>query len=554
MNLGIIYKNRGDLDQALASTLKSLELNSDNPGTLNNLKDVIKRISISPSNTKNLTQAYELLLNKSDISHRKLTRVFLQIFLPTIQKASIPDPIISESNEEFKALAADWRFQKSLRLIIPPNPEVENFLTRLRKELLANSINTGKITNQLKSFTESLASQCFLNEYVYALSQEEENYINKLIEMAANSEEACHQHLAIIGCYKPINEININPEYINSYPAPDNSSKELITAQFKEPHQEHKERFSFQEEHNANATDTISQRVQEMYEENPYPRFKYADHTPSEKAKPIHKTIETEATKRHLIFSEKIKSLTAKPKVLIAGCGTGNQVILASRYKNAAITAIDLSSSSLAYAIRKTKEYKMDNVTFKRMDLLKVAELGDIFDIIECGGVLHHMEKPSEGLSALTQQLKDGGFIKLGLYSEIAREVIVEARQTIQTLEIDSTPQGIKRFRKQVLDGEVEELLDLPNFASDFYSLSECRDLCFHVQEHRFTTESLKKLLDSHGLTFCGFMLPERIKKIYQEQYPEDGDMTSLSNWGIFEEEHPLTFAGMYQFWAQNAP
>ena len=49
-------------------------------------------------------------------------------------------------------------------------------------------------------------------------------------------------------------------------------------------------------------------------------------------------------------------------------------------------------------------------------------------------------------------------------------------------------------------------------------------------------------------------MLPERIKKIYQEQYPEDDDMTSLSNWGIFEEEHPLTFAGMYQFWAQNAP
>ena len=66
-------------------------------------------------------------------------------------------------------------------------------------------------------------------------------------------------------------------------------------------------------------------------------------------------------------------------------------------------------------------EYGMDNVTFNQMDLINVAELGVIFDIIECSGVLHHMEKPSKGLSALIQQLKPGGYIKLGLYSLIAR-------------------------------------------------------------------------------------------------------------------------------------
>ena len=134
----------------------------------------------------------------------------------------------------------------------------------------------------------------------------------------------------------------------------------------------------------------------------------------------------------------------------------------ASRYKNAQITAIDLSGSSLAYAARKIKEYGMGNVTFKKMDLLNVADLGETFDIIECSGVLHHMEKPSDGLSALIHQLKPGGYIKIGLYSEIARKIIVEARSTIQKLEIDSTPKGIKRFRQQVLDREIQELLDLP--------------------------------------------------------------------------------------------
>ena len=194
----------------------------------------------------------------------------------------------------------------------------------------------------------------------------------------------------------------------------------------------------------------------------------------------------------------------------------------------------------------------MDNVKFKKMDLLNVVDLGEMFDIIECSGVLHHMDKPSNGLSALVQQLKPGGYIKIGLYSEIARKVIAQARKTIQTLAIDSTPEGIRRFRKQILDGQIKELLDLPSFAMDFYSLSECRDLCFHVHEHLFTTESLQILLDSHRLNFCGFMLPEQIKKLYQEKYPEDNDMTLLSNWGEFEEEHPSTFSGMYQFWAQK--
>ncbi|WP_114993775.1 class I SAM-dependent methyltransferase [Synechococcus sp. UW179A] len=550
MNLGIIYKDLGNLDQALASTLKSLELKPDNPGAVSNLNTFIDQLNISPSNAHNVTRAYELLLNQTDISHQKLSQIFLQTFLPTIQKASASDPIISNENQSLKALAADWRFLKSLSLMVPPVSEAEGFFTRLRKELLALTIQMGTVPEQLRRLTKSLAAQCFLNEYVYTSSQEEDDSIAQLIEAAAHNQENTNRHLAIIGCYKAIYTTGISTEFINNYPTPDDSSKELITAQFKEPLLEQEIKTSLQEKRNV--SDTISQQVQAMYQESPYPRFKFADYTSSKLAKPILKAVELETSRKDLSFSEELKSLTAAPKVLIAGCGTGNQVINASRYKNAQITAIDLSSSSLAYASRKTNEYEMNNVTFKQMDLLNVTQLGDIFDIIECSGVLHHMENPSKGLSALLQQLKPGGYIKLGLYSEIARKVIVEARETIKTLKIDSTPEEIRRFRKQVLDGEINEILDLPKFGRDFYSLSECRDLCFHVQEHRFTTDSLKKLLDSHGLTFCGFIVTEQIKKIYQEQYPEDIDMTSLPNWGKFEEKCLSTFTGMYQFWAHK--
>ena len=548
LNLGGIYKDLGNLDQALSSTLKSLELKPDNPEAVNNIKAFIDQLDLSPSNAQNVTRAYELLLNQTDISHKRLTKIFLQAFLPTIQKASTSDPIISDSNEALKALAADWRFRKSLTLMIPPSSEAEKFFTRLRKELLMLTIQKGTIPSGLKPLTEALAAQCFLNEYVYSSSQEEEESVARIIDAAAGSQEAVIKYLAIIGCYKAIHTTSAHPELINNYPTPNDSSKELITAQFKEPHQEKEIKISFQEIRNI--TDDISQRVQEMYEENPYPRFKYSDFTASESAKPIFNSIELETTRQNQSFSEQLSSPSARPKILIAGCGTGNQVVGASRYKNAEITAIDLSTSSLAYATRKAKEYEMSNVTFKQMDLLNAAELGDIFDVIECGGVLHHMEKPDEGLSALIQQLKPGGYIKLGLYSEIARIVIVKARETIQTLGINSTPESIRGFRKQVLDGEIEELLDLPEFVKDFYSLSECRDLCFHVQEHRFTTELLQEFLDTERLIFCGFILPEAIRKTYQQQFPSDTDMTSLSNWGEFEKQNPSTFKGMYQFWA----
>ena len=52
------------------------------------------------------------------------------------------------------------------------------------------------------------------------------------------------------------------------------------------------------------------------------------------------------------------------------------------------------------------------------MDILEVNLLREKFDIIECSGVLHHMDDPSKGLQALLAILKKNGFLKLGLYSE----------------------------------------------------------------------------------------------------------------------------------------
>ena len=67
--------------------------------------------------------------------------------------------------------------------------------------------------------------------------------------------------------------------------------------------------------------------------------------------------------------------------------------------------------SSLAYAQRKITELGIDNVELIQMDILEVPLLEMKFDIIECGGVLHHMNNPIQGLKALLNVLKKLDFL-----------------------------------------------------------------------------------------------------------------------------------------------
>jgi hypothetical protein len=86
----------------------------------------------------------------------------------------------------------------------------------------------------------------------------------------------------------------------------------------------------------------------------------------------------------------------------------------------------------------------------------------------------------------------------------------------------------------------------------DFFSVSGCRDLLFHVQEHRFTIPQLADFLTETGLAFVGFDLDHFSSQKYMARFPHDKTMTDLGCWDRFERENPSTFSGMYQFWVQK--
>ena len=148
------------------------------------------------------------------------------------------------------------------------------------------------------------------------------------------------------------------------------------------------------------------------------------------------------------LYSDDIRN-TDSPTILIAGCGTGQHSIeTASRFSNCHVTAVDLSLSSLAYAKRKTNELGFTNVDYLQADILHLHQLGKEFDIIESGGVLHHMHDPMAGWRVLVDLLNPGGLMKIGVYSELARQHILEIREEITALRVERSAADIRKFRK----------------------------------------------------------------------------------------------------------
>jgi SAM-dependent methyltransferase len=231
--------------------------------------------------------------------------------------------------------------------------------------------------------------------------------------------------------------------------------------------------------------------------------------------------------------------------ILIAGCGTGQQAILtAQRYPASRVLAVDLSLASLGYAARKTLEAGIRNIEYRQADILALDALEERFDLIECSGVLHHLEDPLEGWRILAGLRKPGARMRIGLYSELGRRAVVRARELIAARGFKPDAQGIRAARAEIRnDPQLEQLAR----NEDFYSMSGCRDLLFHVQEQRFTLPGIEAALAALGLEFVEFEFADSGASLqrYRSRFSDERD---LKSWARFEEEFPDTFSRMYQF------
>jgi SAM-dependent methyltransferase len=294
--------------------------------------------------------------------------------------------------------------------------------------------------------------------------------------------------------------------------------------------------------------DGVSHLVQQQYEENPYPRWI--------KAAPVNKPATFDIFLRRTFPLATFRPLgkVTDLDVLIAGCGTGQHSIDSVRqYTGARVLAVDLSLTSLCYAKRKTIALALGTVEYAQADIMKLGSLGRSFDVIEATGVLHHLADPMAGWRVLLALLRPGGFMRLGLYSEVARRDIVRGRTFIAEKNYGTTAEDIRQCRQELMTaGDGADFKSILH-RGDFFSTSACRDLLFHVQEHRMTLDGIDAFLDENDLQFMGFYIDGQILHAYKLRFPDDRAATNLGQWRIFENENPDTFRSMYQFCVQKA-
>jgi SAM-dependent methyltransferase len=423
--------------------------------------------------------------------------------------------------------------------------EMERFLTMARRVLLDTADEMAGPGEGI-GFYCALARQCFINEYVYAATAEEicraTNLRDSLSAVLEADAPVPVLWLVAVAAYFPLCSLPLSARLPERSWPPEISP--LLTQQVHEPAEER--RLGAIVPRLTDIEDGVSLLVQQQYEENPYPRW--VNVPPSRKVGGI----EAYLRQTFPLATFDRSPAGGRMEMLVAGCGTGQQPIRASQqFPAARILAIDLSRSSLAYAVRKTRELNASSIEYAQADLLKLGSLGRQFDVIQAGGVLHHLADPWTGWRTLLSLLRPGGFMLLGLYSRIARRDIHRIRTSIAERGYGATADEIRRCRQDLMNlGTGVGSAD--GRPSDLFTISSCRDLLFHVQEHHVTLTEIAGFLQDNNAAFLGFDIAAEVLQSYRSRFPGDRAATDLAHWQVFENENPDTFVSMYQFWIQR--
>lgn len=579
-NLGVMLREAGKLDEAIQAYRSALELEPELAETYNNLGAVLcsqgevaqgidaykKALAIAPEFKE---AAYNLGAELSNTIFSSVDRSLYPCLVGlletkfTVTPADIAPAVLSllrhdqvladclnDRSQEFSLdatlelisrLGQLPLLHKIMRATPLADVEIERLLTSIRSALLRH-IAVVDDAPFLISFQSSLALHCLANEYVYFETEEDqENLIglqNRIGATISSGGEPRFTEILCLASYKPLDGF----PWAESLPSLDRAT-ELRDIALLEPalEQEMAQSIPVLKE----ICDQVSVKVRDQYETNPYPRWVDTALTPKQVS------LQDYLISQNIRFVPLRVTSEVSPQVLIAGCGTGQHALhVAARYDQARVLAVDLSRSSIAYAQRKALEAGLSDIRFMQADILDLGQLGESFDVVECIGVLHHMKDPLEGWKVLVDLLVPSGLMKIGLYSARARRDIVSAREEIATLGLRGSPADIRSLRSQIMGSHQPHHQQL-TMSRDFFSMSEARDMLFHAQEHRFTLPQIKEALDHLGLTFCGFS-DNALVKDFGQWAGHSEDVFDLDVWHRFEEDHPDSFRGMYQFWCQR--
>ncbi|MEZ0373659.1 MAG: class I SAM-dependent methyltransferase [Candidatus Sericytochromatia bacterium] len=430
-------------------------------------------------------------------------------------------------------------FRQLLSQSLLLDPLLERYLTRLRWAALELGLLQPALLQapDVRAWLLALAGQAWNNEYVYSVSPAEKVWLEQLRTGMADAE--LYPLLGLL--YAPLAswELAEGQLQLLGRLGPDWTRLRQIQGE----NLRLEAQLSQALPSLTPIADPVSRQVRDQYEANPYPRWLELPPTLPGRF--------TQDWQRRFPDSHSL-AFGEPASLLVLGCGTGEEaLVIARRYPDLQVLGMDLSRASLAYAWRMAQELQIGNIRFAQADLLEMGTLAQRWPVIVCSGVLHHLAEPWQAWQILASLLAPGGVMKVGLYSQSARQALQQARNWIRTQGWTADPDGIRACRQALLALPPEHALaDIPAYA-DFYSLSACRDLLFHVQESAVTLVQIADFLAAQGLDFIGIEPSDRERsQLYRRHFGQGPEQ--LANWQRLEALHPDLFLDMYQFWCRK--
>ncbi|WP_281556609.1 class I SAM-dependent methyltransferase [Thalassomonas sp. RHCl1] len=524
-NRGLVACNAklGNWNDAVNGILKTVKLSNFHAEDLKTLIALIEVLNLQ-NYIVQLEQPLTKALEIKSLEERATMVLWKQI---AVKHPDAFSPHHEQLTSAIIHLLTDKLFCKLLERTIISNYLVEDLILFCRQEIFTLAMN-GEAIDCYIPFLSSLACLALLNDGLYACEQEYLSLIQKYQNAAQDTKlELLLLSLTYAGFEQAMDLWHSEQNSLQQEKLINLKADFALYAKLQ------------------NSTDAgsisveSSQKVQSFYIANPYPKWKL------EKVMPID-------IDRY--FKQCGKTKPKKMNILVAGCGTGKQLVnIALKEPNAHIIAIDLSPASISYASQMMKKYQIKNVKFMVQDILAVNTLDQRFDFIVSTGVLHHMASPEQGLAALTSVLNPDGIMYLALYSKLARQHLAGIKENIlahaRLPEEKLTRQDIKAWRSQLT---AEQKQSRWYGISDFFYLNGLYDLLFHPQQKEYQLPEIADMLTACQLKFKWMAAPQIKKqlKIGQtgSQFPLPASGENLHYWHQIEEKYPDAFAAMYHF------
>ncbi len=266
----------------------------------------------------------------------------------------------------------------------------------------------------------------------------------------------------------------------------------------------------------------VSEKVRGQYEDLPYP-----ERNPQDEHKRIClANVESPDRVNQICFNGN-RDFTKKIRVLIAGGGTGDSAVQWAAFlrnnPDAEIVYVDFSTASRKIAEERLQLRGLENKVKMITDsLLNIPKLGlGKFDIINCCGVLHHLENPEAGLKILADCLDEDGAMMLMVYARYGRLGVYPLQEIMRYINVDAQD-------SQAKINNTKAVLNCVTPANNFFlSLAviqdlnvdaEIYDIFMHDQDRAYSVQevydfaasaSLKHVSFTHG-TSADVYTPER--------------------------------------------